>query len=240
MARPSYGDIRVRRAINMAINRSELVARALRGYGLASRGYYSPAVPWAFNVKALVPEYDPDGANRLLDEAGLLRRGPGGFRMEVKILAPISAALTEIGRLLVTQFAAVGIKTELVTLSPADWLERVNRQRDYDLAMTLESVIPDPVSLEFRYSTAGSANFMNYSNAEVDADLAAGASTSDLEERARHYHQAQIHLALDLPAAPLADYVQFVIYHSRVIGLPQIEARGLVGIHDFSLVRIRP
>ena len=187
-----------------------------------------------------MPEFNPDDANRLLDEAGLKRRGPGGLRMEVKILSPVSAALVEIGRLLVAQLAAVGIQMELVMLSPAEWLERVSRNRDYDLAMTLESVIPDPVSLEFRYSTLGSTNFMNYSNAQVDADLAAGASASDLEERATYYHRAQIQLAQDLPAAPLADYVQFVIFQSKVIGLPQIEARGLVGIHDFSLVRIQP
>lgn len=178
LARAPYGDLRVRQALNMAINRAELVAHAMRGYGIPSQGFYTAAVPWAFNSSVRVPDFDPVHANRLLDDAGILRRGAEGIRLQAELLVPISGALQEIANLVHSQLAAVGIRTKIVTLPSLDWADRVNRARNFDMAMMLETVTPDPVGLEFRYATGAAINFMGYSNPELDAAFAAGARGS--------------------------------------------------------------
>ncbi|HEY9422759.1 MAG TPA: ABC transporter substrate-binding protein, partial [Thermoanaerobaculia bacterium] len=48
LRRRPFQDLRVRRAVNQAIDRPALLARALHGYGTPGFGFYTPAMAWAF------------------------------------------------------------------------------------------------------------------------------------------------------------------------------------------------
>jgi ABC-type oligopeptide transport system substrate-binding subunit len=99
---------------------------------------------------------------------------------------------------------------------------------------------PDPENLSFRFGSRTANPNLGYANPELDAALAAGAATVDLEARARSYFRVQEILARDLPIAPIAEAVHVAVFRSRVRGLPHAEASGLVPLNDFSLVRVRP
>ena len=60
----------MRQAINRAIDRQELLDRAMHGYGAPAFGFYTPAVAWAYNGDAHVPPFDRGRAARLLAAAG--------------------------------------------------------------------------------------------------------------------------------------------------------------------------
>ncbi len=78
--RPILQDRRFRIALSVAINRPEIIDIIYSGMAVPSRGVSTPADPYylpEFDEKYL--EYDPDRANRLLDEAGL-KKGPNGMR----------------------------------------------------------------------------------------------------------------------------------------------------------------
>ena len=80
---------------------------------------------------------------------------------------------------------------------------------------------------------------MGYSSADFDAAVAEGARLTALEARAKAYFRAQEILAQDLPLAPLAENVQFIVTREAITGLAQGEARGLVTFQDFSLVKVQ-
>ena len=78
--RPHLQDRRFRAALSVAINRTELIDLVYSGMAVPARGVASPFDPYhlpEFEEKYL--EYDPDLANRLLDDVGL-ERGRGGMR----------------------------------------------------------------------------------------------------------------------------------------------------------------
>ena len=66
---PPFDDLRMRRAVNLALDRQALVGSVMGGLGMPAFGFYTPAVAWAYNGTARVPEYEPVEALRLVRAA---------------------------------------------------------------------------------------------------------------------------------------------------------------------------
>ncbi len=238
LQRKPFDDLRVRQAVNMAINRSALVEKALLGFGTPGVGLYTPAVAWAYNPQARVPEYDASGAEKLLEQAGLVRQADG-TRLKLTLVTVNFTPYKELAQNIQEQLRAVGITVDAVTLPAADFTKRVNTDRDFDLALLNGAHGPDPENLNLRFGTGQNTNTSGYSSAEFDAVLLEGSRKTKLEERIKSYFRAQEILARDLPLVPLVELVQFITFRDGVTGLPQTEARGFVTFQDYSLVRVK-
>jgi peptide/nickel transport system substrate-binding protein len=233
LRRPALADPRVREAINRAVDRQQILDRALHGFGAPALGFYTPAVSWAYNGDAHVPAYDPALARQLLAAAGQ-------SALELELLAVPVSPHADIARLLAEQLTAVGIRIRLVFAPVNQIQERAMARHDFDLVLIAGSQGPDPENLNLRFGSRGAMQFMGYSSPELDAALAEGARTVDLTRRARAYFRAQEILARDLPIAPIVEGVRLTFFRRGVHGLPQVEARGLVPVNDYSLVRVEP
>lgn len=242
LRRKPFDDLRVREAVNRALDRPALLERALHGYGAPGYGFYTPAVAWAYDPNAQAPELDLDRARALLDAAGLRPdpRDPEGIRLKTEILCPRLGAFQDIAREVADQLRAVGIAARVEVVGVRQWMERAIQRHDFDLSMISGGQGPDPENLNVRFGSRGTAQIMGYANPELDAALAEGARAVDLARRARAYFRVQKILARDLPIAPLAESVTITLSRREVTGLPRIEARGLVPDGEFSLVRVRP
>lgn len=237
LRRPLFQDHRLREAINRALDRPALLERALHGYGAPAYGFYTPAVAWAYNARALAPAFDPGRARTLL--AAVLD-GKGGPFQPVLISASINP-FGDMAREVTRQLQGVGIDVRL-ELDPLDlWYERVMDRHDFDIALMGGSQGPDPESLNLRFGSKSlGSRIMGYESAELDTAVSEGGRQADLALRARAYFRAQEILARDLPIAPLAESVRVVVCRRGVTGLSQAEGRGLVTLHDYSLVRLAP
>ncbi|MFV0309433.1 MAG: ABC transporter substrate-binding protein [Desertimonas sp.] len=106
-----FGDVRVRQAMNYAVDRASLAEAIFFSLATPSAQYY-PAAASVGHVDGLDDRYpySPDDARRLLDEAGL----PDGFDFEM--IVPNSPLFQLIGQALQAQYAEVGITMNIRTL----------------------------------------------------------------------------------------------------------------------------
>src|SRR3712207_9112484 len=76
LPRNPFADARVRRAMSIAINREALAERVMEGTAKPA-GQWLPEGVFGYNPEVRVPPFDPDGAKRMLAEAGY----PQGFQI---------------------------------------------------------------------------------------------------------------------------------------------------------------
>ena len=231
LRRRPLDDVRVRRAINMALDRRAIVDGALGGLGAPAIGFYTPAVGWAYNGDARAPSYDPGAARRLISASV-----PPGYVATLLCSALGSGAV--LAEEIAAQLAAVGLRVRTRCVAPQEYFRLIFEAHDFDLAVLAGSQGPDPDSLTTRFGSNGGSQIMGYSNAELDAVLARGGTSSDLSVRTAAYFRAQEILAEDLPIAPLVENVRVTISRVGVRGLPQDDARGLVPEFMYNLVRL--
>ncbi|MEM1610277.1 MAG: ABC transporter substrate-binding protein [Sulfolobales archaeon] len=218
---PLLSDIRMRLAIAYAINTSEIVEKALNGYGYPARGMYTPVISWAFNPNASLPSYDPAKAEALLDELGFkkgsdgFRYFPNGSRLVLRFTIFQGAQTEAIAAVIKEQLKRVGIDVKIEEYEIAAWENKVVKQRDYDLAMLDGFQGPDPDNMRSRFGPGAYLNMANYSNPEFGRLLDQAASEPDPAKRAQLYWKAQEIMAKDLPYLPIVDLVAFFIYRTE-------------------------
>ena len=74
-----FSDVRVRRALNHAVNREALARDILKGTATPAVGPIPPAITWAFTDQVTKYPYDPERAKKLLAEAGFPKGFPAVF-----------------------------------------------------------------------------------------------------------------------------------------------------------------
>lgn len=237
LRQPPFSDVRVRRAIAALIDRAALIREGMGGLGAPAVGWYTPDVEWAYNPHARVPDQDESAALQLLDAAGLRPRD--GVRARTTLITPDAPPYPEVARALQRQLARVGIITVIERLPLDEWTERVFHAHQFSLTLVAGTQGPDPDTLRRRFlADSDGGAYIGYSNPRFRDAVEHGARTVDIQERAAAYWRAQDVLAEDVPFIPLAENVKVVVSTRRVTGLPQLEARGLVGAYDFSLVKV--
>lgn len=120
--REIFWDIRFRQAMSLAINRDEI--NELLYFGLATPSQAVP-VPVSYYYQDWMTDYfaqyDPDEANRLLDEMGLDQRDADGFRLrpdgETLFINIQISAWEDLSELVTSYWNAVGVKTNLKMVS---------------------------------------------------------------------------------------------------------------------------
>ena len=186
------GDVLVRRAINIGVDRQEMIDNVLNGYGTPAYSVCDQ-MPW-YNPASQV-DYDPEGAAALLDEAGWTMGSDGvrekdGVKAELNLLYPTSDS--------VRQALCADFANQLGELGISCTMEGVGWDTAYDRAQT-EPLIwgwgaHTPMELYNIYHTigdTGTAQYSPYANATVDAYMDQALQCSDLEESYELWQKAQ-------------------------------------------------
>jgi peptide/nickel transport system substrate-binding protein len=248
---PATTDPAFRLAVEYAIDRDVLVDRVKLGYG--SPGATVVMQPkWHQDPSDLI-SYDPDEANRILDEAGYadtdgdgIRETPDGEPMELRFIVRTEAPETiDAGEFIVEWLRDIGVslKTEAVNDSKLTDIWYAN---DYDMYIWGWGVEPDP---NFQLSTYTSSQCgvwsdTCYSNSEYDQLFKDQQRAASLDERASIVDQMQQILYDDRPEIVLwyDNYLQ--AYRSDkwtgFVKQPAGEGTILFQYGYYSLLNIQP
>ena len=189
---PVTADLAVRRAINIGVDREEMIQNVLNGYGTPAYSVCDK-LPW-YNPASEVA-YDPEEAVRLLEEAGWVLGDDGvrvkdGVRAELNILYATGDS--------VRQALAADLSNQLAELGIACTTEGVGWDTAYDRALTTPLVwgwgAHTPMELYNIYHTmpdTGTALYSPYSNPTVDSYMDQALQCSDLEESYELWQKAQ-------------------------------------------------
>ena len=114
-ANPQLKDLKVRQALNHAINREQLVQTQLpEGAEVATQ--FMPKTVSGYNTELQVPEYDPELAKQLLSEAGA-EGMTLTFAYPTEVSRPYMPDPAKIYEALRTDLEAVGVKVDVKTAS---------------------------------------------------------------------------------------------------------------------------
>ena len=205
--RKPFDDVRVRRAVDLSIDRQRIVDAALAGYGTPASGPVPPENPLALPG---APRRDARIADSLLDAAGH-RRGANGQRAITVELLTVGSGDNAVEQLVQADLAERGITLRIRQLELAAFLERARaRRKDFDLLIT---GIPGDLSLAYlsaMYETTQRGSSLDYGDFHapaLDAVFTRARNARDAAALRAAWHEAQGELARQLPAVWL--------YHSR-------------------------
>lgn len=211
-ARKPFDDLRVRKALALAINRDDILLGAAWGHGTILYSGISPAMSDFFNPNLEnINPHDPVRAKELLREAGQ-------EKLKFTLVLPANYPLhVQAGEIAAQQWKAIGIEVDLQIVEWGTWLERVYAQRDYDVSIIGLAGRLHPHAILVRYTTGNSRNFFNFSNERFDYLVEEGLKTSG-EKQQMVYFEAQEILAKELPGVFIMDPPQLAVMATRIKG----------------------
>jgi len=234
-----FSDIRVREAVNLALDREKMVKELLAGAATPANTVVSPRYPFASSLAGTEYAYNPARARELLDNAGWKVTGADGIRqkegkkLEVTYIVPIGEANSEsIAVYIQSEMKKIGIDVKILVLeSGAAGAER--NKGNYDMFLHHSYGIPGlpdgPLTGKY-HSSAGSWP-ASYHDAQLD-QLIEKAMATDADE---DYSAAYLYSQEKHACMPLYDIERIAAYKKSVKGF--IFSTSVYGL-DLSTVRI--
>ncbi|MGE0733852.1 MAG: ABC transporter substrate-binding protein [Alphaproteobacteria bacterium] len=221
--REPFKDVRVRRAIAHAIDRSFVNRVIWFGYGKPATGPIHAALVKAYSADVPNHAFNIALAEKLLDEAGL-KKGANGVRFKISHdYMPFGEQFVRLGEYLKQALGKVGIEVEIRNQDYATFVKRVFTDRDFDLISFFANNASDPTigvqrfywSKNFQPGVAFS-NSAKYLNPAMDK-LLEGAQVEPNEAKRKALFAEMQKLAMtDLPYLPLTHLDMVTIYNKRV------------------------
>ena len=214
-----FDDVRVRKAINMAINKKAIVDAVYLSTGVPAKNPIPPSM-WSYNDAVKDDPYDPAAAKKLLAEAGY----PNGFETDLwamPVQRPYNPNAKRIAELMQADLAKIGVKAEIKSFEWGEYRKRAQagEHQMAQLGWTGDNGDPD----NFLHTLLGCASAQSASGSNIAKfchkpfdDLVVKAKTTSAIRRA---HRALRAGAGDLQGAG-------ALVHHRARGAAEAGAQG--------------
>jgi len=215
-----FDNIAVRRAMALGIDKRKLAQAAfqLEHNPMVLDNFIPPWLPGFFPADSPSP-YDPEGARRLLSEAGY----EGGAKfppLTLYFARPRTDTLMSVYRELKSQMSLLGINLEVKFLRSEAEFKSVRGPYLVFLERLMDFPDPENIILPlFKSSSEVNEIYLGYSQPELDNLLAAAEGERSWTHRTKLFQQIERILLEDVPAVPLYSNRQRIAYQPDVKGV---------------------
>jgi dipeptide transport system substrate-binding protein len=233
-----YDDVRVRRAINMAIDKKAILDAVYQGAGQPAKNLIPPTM-WGYNNTIEDFPYDPAEAKNLLAAAGY----PNGFDTDLwamPVQRPYDPDARRVAELMQADLAKVGIKAKIVSYEWGEYRKRI-QQGEHQMALygwTGDNGDPDNFFVPLAGCAAarpGGGNVAKWCNQEFEDLVEKAATLPKQADRAKLYEQAQVVMHREAPFYLIAHSVVFMPMTKAVVGYKM----SPLGRHQFDDVDLQ-
>ena len=213
-----YDDIRVRKALNMAVNKAAIIDAIYQGAGKAATNPIPPTI-WSYNKAIKDYPYDVEAAKKLMAEAGL----ENGFETDLwamPVQRPYNPNARRMAEMIQADWAKLGVKAKIVTYEWGEYLKRSKEGEHQTVLMGWTGDNGDPdnfLSVLLGCDAIGSANRARWCHKPFDDLLQQAKLTSDVEKRTQLYEQAQKIFKEQAPWITVAHSVVFEPVRKEVV-----------------------
>ncbi len=239
MDRQPFGLLKVRRAVNHAINKQALVDNLYQGLALPAVNPIPPTL-WSYHEGIDGYGYDPEQARQLLAEAGY----PNGFKTTLwamPVPRPYMPQPLKIAQAIQANLREVGIEAEIRSFEWGTYLDKIQRGQ-HDMALlgwTGDNGDPDNflyVLLDKSATVHPASNIAFYRSEELHKVLVEAQREVDMSRRTALYRQAQVIVHRDAPWVPLVHAAQTAAFKKVVKGF-RLHPTGSKWFHNVEIVR---
>ena len=221
-SRPPFNDVRVRQAVNYAVNKKAIVDYILQGTAKLARNLLPPVI-WSYTDDVADYAYNPQKAKELLKQAGHEK----GLRVEFYVPESGSGMQQPVTMATAIQsdLDSVGIKVDIKQLEWGTYLDKVFQPADkneillHEMSWIGDNGDPDNflyiLASGDQWPTAG-YNESFYKNEAVDKLLRKARTTSDVGQRTALYQQAQKMIMADSPIVVVDHESQIVAMKKNI------------------------
>lgn len=212
-----FTDSRVRKAMNMAINKDAIIEAVFQGAGRKAKNPIPPTM-WSYNDDIQDDPYDPEAAKALLAEAGL----GDGFKTNIwamPVQRPYNPNARRMAEVIQADWKKIGVDAEIVSY---EWGEYLKRSKDGEhqtllLGWTGDNGDPDNfLAVLLGCDGVGGSNRAQWCDQEFNDLVNKAKVTTDPAERTKLYEQAQVRFKDQAPWATIAHSVVYVPMRQEV------------------------
>ncbi|MBX8470481.1 MULTISPECIES: ABC transporter substrate-binding protein [unclassified Pseudomonas] len=198
-------DLRVRQALDMAVNKPQIIDSVYQGAGQLAVNAMPPT-QWSYDTTIKDAKYDPEKAKQLLKEAGV-KEGTEIVLWAMPVQRPYNPNAKLMAEMLQSDWAKIGLKVKIQSYEWGEYIKRSKGGENQGMLIGWSGDNGDPdnwLNVLFGCDSLSGNNFSKWCDKKFDGLVKEAKRTTDQAKRTELYKEAQHVLKDAVPMTPIA------------------------------------